>query len=89
MSQREIEIRPGMFGKSSALNHFASEISDSSSLMSPDAQSTWNPSMSEFGNGHGWLPKYRRFVTSTPTLNDDQDHMVAAVKWLSSGSSAI
>ena len=60
-------IGPGMLGSASTGNQSAAAISSSSSTMSPPAYSAKNPSMSELGNGHGWLPRYSRFVTCNPT----------------------
>src|SRR5690606_17674135 len=66
MRAREMLIFPGISGMSSALNHPASRISLLSTLMSPPAYSAVKPIIRESGNGQGWLPKYRIFLTSMP-----------------------
>ncbi len=53
ISRRAIDIRPGMFGRESALNHFASTISFGSISISPLAHVAWNPIINWCGNGHG------------------------------------
>ncbi len=55
MSLRAMEMPGGIIGMGRARNHWASRISPGSITISPLAQSAVNPSMSECGNGHGWL----------------------------------
>jgi len=55
IKRRAIEIPPGRVGRSSTENHCASTSSASSITISPAACSAVNPSISECGNGHGWL----------------------------------
>src|SRR5215212_3792639 len=57
----------GSGGNSPGSYQPASSISVGWISSSPPAYSVVKPIMSEFGNGQGWVPKYRRFVTSIPT----------------------
>ena len=58
MSHWEMLILPGKkLGISFALNQRASSISSSSIRISPESYAAVKPSISEFGYGHGWLPK--------------------------------
>ena len=53
----EMLIEPGSLGSSSKSNQRASSISTPSGVISPPAYSAVKATISECGNGHGWLPK--------------------------------
>ena len=67
MSLPAIDMPGGKLGASSGENQFASTISTSSSVTSPDSYHAPKPIISWCGNGHGWLPRYSTFPTVMPT----------------------
>lgn len=77
--QYNVELMDGgMSGKESGVNHLASSISLPSGLISPLAHSAVNPTMREWGKGHGWLPKYLMFFTRIPTSSSSSRSTVSS-----------